>query len=104
MLLGLLQKYRKVRSMILNEETKVTINLVLMIGLIVGVVSLSFAVGVKLTSFDDRISIVEESMCEHEELRKEIDFNSAKMATQDIKLAEILTDLKWIRKKMEEDD
>jgi Na+/glutamate symporter len=80
--------------MLISENAKVTITLGLVVSLVIGIAVASFAVGRKVMSFDSRLAIVEEKSLEHDAIR-------ARLNNQDITLAEIRTDLKWIRTNLE---
>lgn len=88
--------------MLISENTKVTVNLILLVTLIFGLIGGAVRVGQVINDFEMRLEQVEESYIEHATLHEMIDENSARLALQDIKFAEIQTDLKWIRMKLEE--
>ena len=87
--------------MLISENTKVTITLGLVMALIGFVAVSAFVVGRQMESFDGRMVAVEKSYVEHTQLRDEIETTKASLASQDVALAEIKTDLKWIRWKLE---
>lgn len=82
--------------MLIKENTKVTISLVLLVTLIIGITATSFKFGTQLERFDNRIFRVEMRAAEHDEI-------DHRLNAQDIALVEIQTDLKWIRQRMEEE-
>lgn len=88
----------------ISENAKVTINLGLLVLVIITIIGSAFKIGTVLEKYDGRIGIVEESAVEHRHLEDKVDINSDRLHSQDIKLVEIQTDLKWIRAKMEDEE
>lgn len=87
--------------MLISENAKVTITLGLVVALIGFVAVSAFVVGRQLSLFESRMVAVERSYIEHDQLRNDISTTKQALASQDVALAEIKTDLKWIRWKLE---
>jgi hypothetical protein len=86
----------------LTEDTAVKVNLGLLITIISFLAIGGFTVGRVLTNIDDRVSYVESTVEEHDELRAMIEANSSQAQEVNIRLVRIETDTNWIRMTLEE--
>lgn len=78
----------------INENTKVTINLVILCSLLIFVLTASAWAATYKTQTESRIADLEKVSKENSQLSEA---NSLRLNSQDVDLAEIKTDLKWIR-------
>jgi hypothetical protein len=93
----------KGHKMIISENTKVTINMFMLISIVISIISFAFVFGRRFEKYESRMVAVEKSYSEHSEIRSEVERTQETLASQEIALAEIRTDLKWIRAKLEKD-
>lgn len=86
----------------LAEDTAVKLNLGLLITIISFLAIGGFTVGRVLTNIVDRVTYVESTVAEHDELREMIEDNSDQAQEVNIRLVRIETDTNWIRMRLEE--
>jgi hypothetical protein len=88
----------------ITEDTKVTINLAILVTVLISIIGGGFWLGSTITRFDDRISSIEKLETEHEQLWNSVHVNENSISEVELSLIEIKTDLKWIRTKLEDTD
>lgn len=90
--------------MLITENTKVSITLSLVVIILIFLIGGSFFVGRQWTILEARVAANEILAESHKEIEKKVNSNTAVLASQNVTLAEIRTDLKWIRYDMEKDN